>query len=188
MKRKRAHIPIRTPIFLGCEGESEQGYGAFLNDIVRARDLAFHIEVVNLNPGAGDPLARVKKAVQEIKKRSQRRAEFSYRALMMDDDQIAGSVQKRQAVESLATENDISIIWQSPCHEAFLLRHFAGRQNANPPDSATSLTNLRQEWENYQKPMGRLEISRHIEFAGVERVSNQHASFAALLRFLTLIP
>ncbi len=187
MRRRPAHIPVRKPVFLGCEGESEQAYGQFLNDIVRGKGLPFHIEVVNLNPGAGDPLARVKKAVQEIKRRSQRRAEFQYRALLMDDDQVTGDQHRRQQVETLAAQHDISIIWQSPCHEAFLLRHFPGRLNANPPDGVTSQANLVQVWPGYAKPMSRVEVSRRIDLQGVERVSAQHQEFAALLRFLRLI-
>ena len=187
MKRRPAHIPARKPVFLGCEGESEQAYGQFLNDIVRQKGVPFHIEVVNLNPGAGDPLARVKKAVQEINRRSQRRAEFQYRALLMDDDQLAGDLHRRQQVEILAARHAISVIWQSPCHEAFLLRHFPGRLNANPPDSATSNANLLQVWPGYAKPMSRFEVSRRIELQDVERVSGQHPEFAALLRFLCLI-
>lgn len=188
MKRRNAHIPVRKPVFLGCEGESEQAYGQFLNDIVRQKELPFHIEVVNLNPGAGDPLARVKKAVQEITRRNQRRAEFQYRALLMDDDQIAGDHQRRQQVHALAAQNNISIIWQTPCHEAFLLRHFEGRLTASPPDSATSQANLLQVWPGYAKPMSRLEVSRNIYLEGVQRVSGNHPEFAALLRFLRLIP
>lgn len=187
MRRRPAHIPVRKPVFLGCEGESEQAYGQFLNDIVRQKELPFHIEVVNLNPGAGDPLARVKKAVQEIKRRSQRRAEFQYRALLMDDDQLAGDHHRRQQVETLAAQHAISIIWQSPCHEAFLLRHFPGRLNANPPDSVTSNANLLQVWPGYAKPMSRFEISRRIDLQGTERVAGQHQEFAALLRFLHLV-
>lgn len=49
MRRRHAHVPARKLVFLGCEGESEQAYGQFLNDIVRQKDLPFHIEVVNLN-------------------------------------------------------------------------------------------------------------------------------------------
>lgn len=186
MRRRSAHIPVRRPVFLGCEGESEQAYGQFLNHIVHEKGLPFHIEVVNLNPGAGDPLARVKRAVQEIRRRNQRRAELQYRALLMDDDQIAGDHQRRQQVEGLATQHEISIIWQSPCHEAFLLRHFHGRLNANPPDNATSDASLRQVWPGYTKPVNRLEVSRRLDLQGVERVSRQHQEFAALLRFLRL--
>jgi hypothetical protein len=187
MKKRYAHIPARRPVFLGCEGESEQAYGQFLNDIVREKGLPFHIEAVNLNPGAGDPLARVKKASQEITRRSQRRTEFQYCALLMDDDQLAVDQHRRQQVETLAARCAISIIWQSPCHEAFLLRHFPGRLKANPPDSATSNANLLQVWPGYQKPMSRLEVSRRIDLEGVERVGGQHKEFAALLRFLRLI-
>ena len=187
MKKRSAHIRVRKPVFIGCEGESEQAYGQFLNDIVREKDLPFHIEVVNLNPGAGDPIARVKRAVQEIKRRNQRRAEFRYRALLMDDDQLLDDKKRRQEVAGLAAQYDISIIWQSPCHEAFLLRHFDGQLTSRPSNCATSLANLRQMWPDYKKPMSRLAISRRLDFAGVKRVSGQHQEFASLLRFLRLI-
>jgi hypothetical protein len=154
---------------------------------VRERGLPFYLEVVNLNSGAGDPLARVKKAVQEIKRRSLRRAEFQYRALLMDDDQVTGNNARRLEVEQLADHHKISVVWQTPCHEAFLLRHFAGRLNAAPPNSATAEAQLRQVWAGYVKPMSKLEISKLIDFEGVERVGTQHGSFAQLLRYLELI-
>ncbi len=187
MRTRRGQIRVRTPVFLGCEGESEQAYGQFLYEIVRQRDLPIHIEVVNLNPGAGDPLSRVKRAVKEIARRSKKRAEFAYRAVLMDDDQIADDLYRRRQVESLATQNKISIIWQSPCHEAFLLRHFDGRLNAEPPDSVESVLNLRKVWPDYAKPVSRIEISRRLDVQAVERVSQQNRELASFLRFLGLI-
>lgn len=187
MRTRKAQIRVRTPVFLGCEGESEQAYGQFLYEIVRQRDLPIHIEVVNLNPGAGDPLSRVKRAVKEIARRSQRRAEFAYRAILMDDDQIVGDVRLQRQVERLATQNRISIIWQSPCHEAFLLRHFDGRLNAKPPDTVGSASSLRQVWPDYVKPASRREISQRLDFPSVERVAGQNRELAELLRFLDLI-
>lgn len=186
MRGRRTRIRSRKPIFLGCEGESEEAYGQFLNDLVRTRNLPFHIEVVKLNPGAGDPVSRLKRAVQEIQHRNRRRIEFQYRALLMDDDQIE-NVHRLQEIEAAAAKHGISIIWQSPCHEAFLLRHFAARLNDLPPDGATSMMRLRQAWPGYDKPATRLEISRRIDFEGVKRVSSSNAQLAALLRFIRLI-
>jgi hypothetical protein len=35
MTSRRRIIPQRMPVFLGCEGESEQAYGQVLNDLLR---------------------------------------------------------------------------------------------------------------------------------------------------------
>jgi hypothetical protein len=66
MNRHRQR-PLRRRIFCGCEGESEQSYGTFLHQLVAARgDL--HIEALLLQPGAGDPLATVDRALKLIKR------------------------------------------------------------------------------------------------------------------------
>ncbi|RWE76377.1 RloB domain-containing protein [Mesorhizobium sp.] len=187
MRRRGIFIPPRVPIFLGCEGESEQAYGQFLNSIVRESNLPFHIEVVNLNPGAGDPIARIKRAEQEVKRRSNRRAEFKFKTVLMDSDQIENDHRRRQQVEALAAGCDISVVWQRPCHEAFLLRHFEGYHNHRPATSALALTALLEVWPDYKKPMTSLQVSKKISMAGVRRVANNDAAFETLLRRIRLI-
>ncbi|RUW58581.1 hypothetical protein EOA16_27105 [Mesorhizobium sp. M7A.F.Ca.US.008.03.1.1] len=187
MRRRGIIIPPRTPIFLGCEGESEQAYGQFLNDAVRESGLPFHLEVVNLNPGAGDPLARIKRADQEIARRSKRRAEFRFKTVLMDSDQIEHDPQKRQMVETLAATHSISIIWQRPCHEAFLLRHFEGYHNHSPATPALARTALLEVWPEYKKPMTSQQVSRRISIAGVRRVANGDVTLETFLRRIRLL-
>lgn len=62
MRMRRRIIKPKTPIFLGCEGESEQAYGQLLNDLLQAAGHPVHLEVVNLSPGAGDPASRLRRA------------------------------------------------------------------------------------------------------------------------------
>jgi len=59
--KNRSPIRRRSRIFLGCEGESEQSYGAFLQRLADERGLMVHILSANLRP-AGDPLALAEKA------------------------------------------------------------------------------------------------------------------------------
>lgn len=58
MRRYGPIIVQRTRIFPGCEGESEQSYGQLLNDLLSSTNVLIHLDVVTLNPGAGDPIAR----------------------------------------------------------------------------------------------------------------------------------
>ncbi len=71
MRRRRATIPVRTRIFLGCEGESEQGYGALLTRLAEGAGLHLAIHSVLLRPGGGDPLDLVTLAV-ELSRRAQK--------------------------------------------------------------------------------------------------------------------
>jgi hypothetical protein len=48
----RRTIERRARIFLGCEGESEQGYGAFLQRLADAKNIKVHVVAVNLQPVA----------------------------------------------------------------------------------------------------------------------------------------
>ena len=62
MKNGRPVRPQGKPVFLGCEGRSEEVYGHLISDLVRDEALAVHLGLVALSPGAGDPLYRVTKA------------------------------------------------------------------------------------------------------------------------------
>jgi hypothetical protein len=185
MRRRGGRIAPRKTVFLGGEGESEQGYGSFLNDLIRAANKPFHIDVVNLNPGAGSPLALLKRAIEKVTRFERQRGSYSYRAVLIDEDTLA-SVNDRAAVIALAAQNGIEIIWQSPCHEAFLLRHFAGRLNNQPATSQIAINALRQEWPDYQKGSTGVQLSKNIDVEGVKRVAGQHADFAAFLTAIGL--
>jgi hypothetical protein len=119
MSRRRSIIAPRKPAFVGCEGESEQAYGQVLYDILKERERPFHLEVVNLSPGAGNPTSRLLKAEQEINRRSQRRSEFKLKVVFLDFDQVDRDLKLLQQAQELASKLGIRIIWQEPCHEAF---------------------------------------------------------------------
>lgn len=58
----RGLIARRIRIFLGCEGESEQGYGRTLQEFADEAGLHVHLVIKNLQP-AGDPLSLARRAV-----------------------------------------------------------------------------------------------------------------------------
>lgn len=175
-------------MFFGCEGESEQGYGQLLNDFLRDANIPIHLEVVNLNPGAGDPAARLHRAKQEITRRRQRRSEFVGKFVLMDSDQIDGDANRRQQAEQFARHLDIKIIWQEPCHEAFLLRHLDGYEKDHPPTTQAAINALRAAWPEYGKPMTKFRLSRRIGLREVRRAASVEAVFADVLHKLKLLP
>jgi RloB-like protein len=187
MRRRSPTIKPRTPVFLGCEGESEQSYGQFLNDVLNEKRLPFHIEVVNLSPGAGDPRTRLIRAHKEINKRARNRIEFGYMAVLMDSDQIDGDAGRREELEAVALDRQIAIIWQSPCHEAFLLKHFEGCVDSAPPTSNLALRELRRVWPEYVKPMTRQQLRQKIGFEDAVRLSRRLPSLSQFLQSVSLI-
>ena len=148
MSRRAPRIRPRRPIYLGCEGSSENGYGALLNRLAsEIHTLHLHIHHEILQPGAGDPLALVQRAVERIANLQRRRATFAITAVLID----RGTAQKNAAAAALAAEHGIDhLIWQDPDHEGFLLRHMPGCAQHRPPQGA-SLATLRQHWPDYDK-------------------------------------
>jgi RloB-like protein len=171
MRPRRPIIPQRTPIFVGCEGESEQAYGQILNDLLREAKRPVHLEVVNLNPGAGDPFARLRKAEQEIIRRRQRRSEFRLQVVLMDSDQVDTDSKRWQQAERCAQDLGIRIIWQEPCHEAMLLRHLDGFACNRPLTSGTAQAILKAAWPDYRKPMTKIQLAQRIDLSAVQRAA-----------------
>ncbi|OZA92230.1 MAG: hypothetical protein B7X76_00540 [Azorhizobium sp. 39-67-5] len=156
--------------------------------MLHAADVAVHLEVVNLNPGAGDPLARLRRADQEIARRRQRRSEFARKAVLMDSDQVDGDAQRRNETERLAQQLGIRIIWQETCHEAFLLRHLEGFAQHRPPTTNGAGVALQAAWPQYRKPMTKLLLARRIGLAEVRRAAAVEAALAAFLTEIGLLP
>jgi hypothetical protein len=168
MRRRRPPpIPQRRPIFLGCEGESETGYGRLLGRLAQELGLHIHIHAEPLQPGAGDPLALVQKAIQRIGQLERQRATFAVKAVLLD----IGSLQKINAATQLATNSGIVLVWQDPDHEALLLRHLPGCAALRPPAGA-SLAALRQRWDGYEKPFPAQRLAQRIGLVQVKQAAS----------------
>jgi hypothetical protein len=66
MRRRPTVRPQRRPIFLGCEGESERGYGRLIGRLCDETRRDLYLDVTLLRLGGGDPLALVEMARQII--------------------------------------------------------------------------------------------------------------------------
>jgi hypothetical protein len=185
MSRRRPRIPPRRPIFFGCEGLSEYGYGALLDRLARAVATAhLHIRSEMLQPGAGDPLALVQRAVELIADIERRRVPFVVKAILID----RGEAQKNAAATSYATQNGIHhVIWQEPDHEGFLLRHLPGCRNHRPPRGA-SLAAIQREWPGYDKGMSAQDLAQRIDLDCVRAACTVENELRRFLQRLGLLP
>jgi hypothetical protein len=186
MRIQRRQIPRRTPVFIGCEGESERGYGQMLSAILRQNDLPFHLETVCLNPGSGSAIACVDRAIREIQRLERNRTKFSLKVVMIDTDTVDNDPSARAKVDRVALDSGILIIWQSTCHEAFLLRHFHGHAQDAPPTSDLAQSALAKVWPSYRKPMSSMNLVAKIRIENVRRSASVHPDFLKLLQHIKL--
>lgn len=169
--RKRPYIERRKRFFFGCEGESEQAYGQFLGRLSERKKLPNHIDTVTIN--GGSPRMVVAGAIAKARERSEQRGPYLFKAVILDSDKLTespkGVEKERNELEHLATTHEILLIWQTPCHEGFLLRHIKGCQSLRPPYSKEARSMLLKRWPEYIKPM---QVSALIELISFEDLLN----------------
>lgn len=180
MGRQRSAIRQRRRVFLGCEGESEQSYGALLGRLVEVRHRRVHLDVVPL--GAGDPLAMIETAVRRKTERERNRGAYAACALLLDTDTRRRSPSRLEDAKTLARQHCLRLVWQEPCHEAVLLRHLPGSAMQRPQTSAQALADLERAWPDYRKGLAANALARRIDEAAVLRAA---ASIPDLQDFLT---
>ncbi|MEY2926793.1 MAG: hypothetical protein RL367_1270 [Pseudomonadota bacterium] len=185
MNRRKPFIPQRMPIFVGCEGQSERGYIAFLG---RLAGSAVHLEAVVLQPGGGDPLSLVEKAIGKLEQKVRTRGiRYTARLILLDADKRGLKPKRDARALQLAKDEGILLVWQEPCHEALLLRHLDGRQNSRPPDTQTAIGQLKQQWRNYEKGMTVSQLEELLDLDAVRRASAVEPGLAKLLKVAGLI-
>lgn len=179
----RHRIPQRVRTYIGCEGQSEQSYARLLGMVADSVGCHLYIDNDLLQPGGGDPLALVQLAVRRIdRKEKQRGGPFRHRALLLDRDKFGQDPRRDVQVEPLARQNTLSLIWQAPCHEAFLLRHFDGFDTVRPATTDLSYEGLRRVWPGYEKGMPAAQLEKRISLEGIRRACAAEAELASFLR------
>lgn len=186
-RRRPPHIPVRRQIYIGCEGASEVGYAALLQDLANAACLPIYLKIEELGPGAGDPLARIEMAVRRIDWLRGKRIAPSACFAFLDEDQAEREPHRADRARRLAEKNDIAIIWQRPCFEAMLLRHLPDRTTYRPPDTPKAMQALEREWPGYAKPLERAALAKRLDLDAVLRAATAEPELAALLRVLGLL-
>lgn len=180
MSRSHKIVRARRSVFLGCEGESEQAYCQVLSDVLRPLIPRVHLAPELIGEGAGDPLAKIRKAIKKIEAHESKRPGFMRKAVLIDAD-LAESADAKFPAEQLAGQHGIRIIWQAPCHEAFLLRHLPGCETLRPPSSALAKAALMAKWPAYDKPMSRMKLALQIDLDCFSRAMRVEADLQDFL-------
>jgi len=186
---RRSRIPRRRRFFVGCEGESEQGYAAMLQEFANQNGLAIHLDTKVMSK-AGDPLALIERAQAAITQ-GERGAKPPYveRFLLLDTDLIGQNPDRDTRMLQKAEQSNLMLVRQHCCFEAFLLRHFDGHANDNPPTATVALDRLIEIWPQYKKGTPAQELAKRLTFEDVLKAAEnpQNADFARFFRALRLI-
>lgn len=182
---QRRRIPKRLRFYVGCEGKCEAAYVSLIRDIGEEQGLRVTIEIDDLS--AGEPLSRVQEAVRRSAQKEAGKERFSGRFLLLDHDQAQLNPSKAAQAVELAKRNDLLMVWQYPCHEGLLLRHFEGHQNDNPANCNLAEKALRKNWPEYQKPMEKRDLAKRLDFVSVQRAAKVQPDLASFLEAIGLI-
>jgi len=178
MAQRRPTIPQRRRIFLGCEGESERSYMELLRRIVEQRHRKVHLDAVLL--GGGDPLKMVETAAVQHRRRVGR-GQYVYRAILLDADKLGQARERDERADRLAAKEGFELIWQEPCHEAFLMLHLADGTVSRPQTTMDANRALRRLWPTYEKPLPATRLAERIDRPAVIRARAIHAGLRILL-------
>ncbi|GMM59935.1 RloB domain-containing protein [Novosphingobium pituita] len=181
MSRRRAAVPQRRRYFIGCEGESEQGYVALLARLAGLRRSAVHLDAVLLQPGGGDPLALVELADRKADERERRSGAFAGRFILLDDDKLGQAPARDARIEAVRARGRFQLIWQRSCHEALLLRHLKGCSQRRPGNTPRALADLEREWQGYRKGLPAARLADRIDEDALGRVAAVEPELAILL-------
>ena len=181
---RRGTIPRRHRAFIGCEGESERGYVAWLRRTIAADRLNLHLDAVLLKPGAGDPLRMVDLACDLMRECERKRGPYRWRAVLLDADRCDEVRGGRAGIQSRACQGGLRLIWQEPNHEAMLLRHLPGCEALRPTTAAAVDAHLRRHWPAYAKPMSANDLAALLDANSLRRALRVEAELAVFLRDL----
>ena len=187
---RRQKTRRRRRLFVGCEGDSEQGYAALLQRFSNEQGGAVHAES-KVIPRAGDPLAIVERAI-EMAAQGERgsKSAYSVRFLMLDTDLLGNNPDRDAQIDGLVERHNFVLLRQNCCFEAFLLRHFVSHANDEPPTAAIALTRLQAVWPQYKKGSPAQELRKRIALEDVQRAaqSPHNADFISFLDAMGLQP
>ncbi len=183
----RSRRPLRSRIFMAFEGESENAFCAWLQDLCDDNGLFVHLDRPRRMKGGGDPLALVECALK-LRAESLRKAGVGHghSFLLIDSDRLDDGSQRSTKASEIAAAERLGLIVQVPCFEAVLLRLHEHHEKDCPPDAETAVRRLGRVWGGYRKPMTRQQLAAHFKLSDLQRLARTDTQVRHLMDVLGL--
>jgi hypothetical protein len=149
--------------------------------------LQAHLDKHTLNPGAGDPLALLKRARQIVDHQQKIRSPYRNKVLILDQDRYGQAPDRDREFDAITHSEHWLLVWQTPCHEACLLRHLESGDGLQPATSRDAFQQLVRHWPEYEKGMNARKLRERIGADGVIRAARSHQSLREFLRLAGVI-
>ena len=178
----KINIPLRKPIFIAGEGDSERSFVTWLQQLSNQQGLHIHLECQTLDGGGYKTM--LERAVRERKRKERSKAKFSI--LLVDGDRAGrDDPWSLEQLKQEAKKHKIIVCIQHPNLEGLFLRLMPGKESLRP-DAANVLRQLRGAWPNYEKPADARTLAGKFRLNDLLRVAKVDSELNTFLSIIGL--
>jgi len=176
--------PQLKRVFLGCEGDSERSYGAWLQAVAEDYKIPVPVDTYPDIGGGNQPCDIIERCISEMLQREARYGSYFSRAILLDSDNIDNDPNRNYAAIQQAETQNVKILLQVFEHEAFLLRHIAGHEHTRP-NKGEGRTALQTAWPEYRRKFGKVQLYDKFVLEDLRRVCTIEAELREFLRSIS---
>lgn len=174
---------LRTRYFFAVEGEGEQSFVKYLQQISDQRGLSVHLGCHILNGGGYQSM--LEKAIKIRRREAQKRGRIHKSVLLVDADrkEFRDDSWNHMRLRQEAQKNAFLLCLQTPNQEGVLLRMHKGHE-AKSYNAAKVKEKILKQWPSYKKPINAAQLSSRFTIDDLERSAKYDAELAALLKII----
>jgi len=183
-RRKVVKRPQLKRVFLGCEGDSERSYGAWLQAVAEDYKLPVTVDTYPDTGGGDQPYHIIERCISEMDQREKRYGPYFSRAIILDSDNIDKNPDRNSAAIEQAQGKNVKVILQDFEHESFLLRHIPGHENTRP-NKGEGRAALKAAWPEYSRKFGKAQLYDRFGLEDLQRVCIVEPALRDFLRSIS---
>lgn len=170
---------IKRAIYVACEGKSEVGYVRWLNRLADAKGVPVALTAHDMKGGA--PAVIADSAIRFLRSGAGGLRTYRGKYLFLDSDLAVNTQNELDRAVQIVKKHSFGIVWQQVCHEWFLLKHFAGTEDRNPPTANSCEIALRSVWPTYRKGLDATKYERQLSLEHLARARGNLPELDAFL-------
>ena len=173
----RKIIKQRQRIFIAAEGESEQSFVKWLQQLSDEKELHVHLDCLALNGGGYKPM--LEKAARERKRKERNKAKWSILLVDSDRDKRNDDGWSLEELKQKALKQKINVCVQNPNFEGLLLKMLQ-------KNGVKIQNQLQRVWPDYKKPADARTLLAKFSLNDLLRVAHNDSELKNLLKKIGL--